>query len=105
MAEKSEFLYVLRPTRLAMLTDGPTREESAILERHVEYLQGLAERGTALLFGRTQKADEKTMGLVILIADSPNEALEAMESDPAVADGVMRAELFPFKTAGGALAP
>ena len=99
-----EFLYVLRPTRLGMLVDGPTAEESAALGRHVEYLQALTENGTALLYGRTQTADERTLGLVIIRAGSAEEAGERMAADPAVAEGVMNAELFPYRIAGGALA-
>ena len=103
MVERSQYLYVLRPVRLAMLTAGPTPEEAVTLERHSAYLQALAESGTALLFGRTQTADAKTIGLVILAAESPGEAQRLMEEDPAVAEGVMRAELFPYRIAGGAL--
>ncbi len=95
---------MLKPTRLAMLVEGPTVEESAILDRHVEYLEDLARGGRALLFGRTQTASERTVGLVILAADSSGEARRLMENDPVVAEGVMRAELFPYRIAGGSLA-
>ncbi len=86
-----------------MLLDGPTQEESATLGRHVAYLEALAESGVALLYGRTQNADERTMGLVLLRAPATETAQELMAGDPAIAEGVMSGELFPYRIAGGAL--
>ena len=44
----SEFIYVLRPTRLAMLTDGPTPQEAATIEEHARHLERSLEEGVAL---------------------------------------------------------
>jgi len=82
-----------------MLTEGPTEHEAAILDEHFEYLQKLVAQGTVLTAGRTQNADERTFGIVIFAADSEAEAAELMRNDPAVSSGVMRAELFPYRTA------
>ncbi len=62
-----EFLYVLRATRLEMLTRGPTPEEAAIAETHFRYLQELTAKGTMILVGRTLNDDADTMGLAILL--------------------------------------
>lgn len=99
MSEITQYVYTIRPTRLEMLTTGPTPEEEEILSRHFAYLQDLAQRGVVVLAGRTQTADDTTFGIVILNADTQEEARQHMQSDPAVEGGVMHAELFPFRVA------
>lgn len=100
----TQYLYRLRPARPEMLTAGPTPDESRILADHVAYLAHAGERGDALLFGRTQTADEHTFGVVILAMPDEAAARAFMENDPAVKHGVMTAQLFPFKIAGGSWA-
>ena len=46
--------------------------------------------------GRTTMLDAKTFGLVIFEASSGEEAKRIMESDRAVTDGIMTAEVFPY---------
>ncbi len=99
MPERDQYLYQLRATRLEML-EQPTPEEMAVLERHSAYLHGLLAAGTVVLFGRTQITDERCFGLVIFEAASEDEARGVVEGDPAVQDGVMTAELFPYRIAG-----
>jgi uncharacterized protein len=99
MAEVRQFLYTVRPTRLQMLTEGPTTDEASAVKRHLEYLQGLAEAGVVLLAGRTQTADERTFGLVVFRAESEEAARRIVDGDPAVAHGVMKAELYPYRVA------
>ena len=94
-----EFIYILKPTRLAMLTDSPTDEESSVLSRHAAYVEGLARRGVVELAGRTRTADESTFGLVIFRAESEKAARHIMLEDPAVRHGVMTATLFPYRIA------
>jgi uncharacterized protein YciI len=97
-----EFLCRIQPTRPAMLTEGPTPEEAEAVAAHLAYLQRLAATGVALLFGRTQTTDRSTFGIVIFRADTPDEARRIAADDPVVRACVMRAELFPFRVAGGA---
>jgi uncharacterized protein YciI len=97
--ETSEFLYLLRPRRLDMLTQGMTAKESRIVQEHVDYLEKLATQSVVLLAGRTQTADKETFGLVILTAESEGTAREIMNNDPAVREQVMTAQLFPYKIA------
>jgi uncharacterized protein YciI len=94
-----EYLYRIEPTRPKMLTEGPTAEESAVVGRHFQYLKDLSERGIVRLAGRTTEAGARTFGIVILEAASEAEAATVMREDPAVKHGVMRAELFAFRTA------
>jgi uncharacterized protein YciI len=82
-----------------MLTQGPTPAEAALVAQHLAYLQNLAEQGIVVLAGRTQKADEWAFGIVIFRAVSEEAARAVMNNDPAVQNGVMRAELFPYRIA------
>jgi uncharacterized protein YciI len=95
-----QFLYKITPTRLGMVEVGPTDQEAGIVKEHFRYLTSLTEKGTVLVFGRTQNADAKAFGIAILRAESEGEARSIMENDPAVKRGVMRAELYPYKVAG-----
>lgn len=95
----AEFIYVVRPTRIEMLSDGPTAEEAKVLEAHTSYLAGLASLGVVELAGRTQTADPNAFGIVIFKAENEEAAREVMASDPAVAENVMQGELFPYRVA------
>jgi uncharacterized protein YciI len=94
-----QFLYRIQPTRLEMLTHGPTEREAQILAEHFAYLSKLTEEGTVLMAGRTINADEHTFGIAVLVAATTPEASAIMSNDPAVKHGVMRAELFPYRVA------
>lgn len=94
-----QWLYRLRPTRPDMLAAGPTEDEQRIVGAHFERLQALAADGVVQLAGRTLTDDETTFGVVILTAPDEATARLLMASDPAVAGGVMSAELFPFRIA------
>jgi uncharacterized protein YciI len=84
-----QFLYVIRPARLAMLTEGSTDQEAAIIADHFEYLRMLTERNVVILAGRTLTSDETSFGIVILRA----------QNDPAVKERVMHAVLYPYRVA------
>ena len=94
-----QFLYRIQPKRLEMLTEGPSPDEASVLSQHTAYLSELTEQGVVLLAGRTQNTDDSSFGIVILQAESFNSAKAIMESDPAVRDGVMHSELYPYKIA------
>ena len=99
--DKSEFLYLVRPTRPAMLTDGMTAAEESTLAAHFAYLRQLADQGIVRLAGRTQETGAQTFGIVVLRADTVDDAQRLVDADPAVAHRVMTAELFPFRIAIG----
>ena len=82
-----------------MLSVGPTERESSALAGHFSYLEQLAKEGKVHLAGRTLNPDERCFGVVIFYADSERTAFELMKNDPAVREGVMTAELFPFRIA------
>jgi len=95
----SQYLYRLKPVRIAMLTQGLTEQEAAAVADHFAYLERLTAQGRVLMAGRTQTADEHTFGIVVFVADSDEAAHDLMQGDPALSRGVMTAELFPFRIA------
>jgi uncharacterized protein YciI len=95
----AEFLYKIQPVRLGMLTEGPTAEEQRIVSEHFEYLKGLTGAGVVLLAWRTLNTDSTSFGIVIFTAASEDEARRIMNDDPAVRQGVMKADLFPYRIA------
>jgi uncharacterized protein YciI len=66
---------------------------------HFRYIQELVETGVVLLAGRTLNNDDKAFGIVIITAASESDAIGIMRNDPAVAKGVMDAEIFPYRIA------
>ena len=94
-----QFLYRLHPVRPEMLSGEMTEREESIIDRHFNYLKKLVAAGVVFMAGRTLTNDERTFGLVIFAAASESEARAVMLEDPAVKDGVMKAELFPYKVA------
>jgi uncharacterized protein YciI len=95
----TQFLYRIRPTRPEMLSEGPTPQESEVVEAHFVYLKDLAARGVVHLAGRTLTTDENSFGIVIFRAENEDAARTIMNRDPAVQNGVMRSELFPYRIA------
>ena len=62
-------------------------------------LKQLKEKGKLILAGRTIRDDLSDFGIVILITETEDEAQKLMEGDPAVSQGIMIAELFPYRVA------
>jgi uncharacterized protein YciI len=97
--EKKEFIYAFDPIRPELVTDPNawTEEDERIFDAHFAYLKQATEEGIVLLAGRAQ--DGVGPAIVILEADSKEEARRFMENDPFVAGGLMRASLHPFRAA------
>ncbi len=91
----SHYLIMYRPPR-EDFAENATPEESAIIERHFEYLQKQEADGRLILAGRTEDA---RFGIAVIEANSENEAKEIMADDPPVKEGVFTGELLPFRLA------
>lgn len=96
----AEYIYMLKVTRPEMLTEGPTIDEEQALDRHFRYLQEQLTAGRVILFGRTQTTHDATFGLVIFEASDDDAAEAFMQADPALAEGCMSAEVYPYLIAG-----
>ena len=79
-----------------MLVEGPTDQEVAIIGEHFSYLERLVAKGVVFMAGRTLNTDDSSFGIVVFVASSELEALALMNGDPAVKQGLVKAELFPF---------
>ena len=73
--------------------------DHAAAGRHFAYLQTAAERGQVMLAGRTTEPLDRTFGLVVFEAAGETAARVFMAADPAVAEGIMTAELHPYRVA------
>lgn len=94
-----QYLIKQVPTRIEMLTEGPTQRETEKIALHFDYLKNLSEKGIVLMAGRTTQDDESTMGVVVFQAENDTEAQSIMNQDPAISSNVMKAELFPYRVA------
>ena len=99
MADIPQFIYRIVPVRPEMLVAGPTEHEMQVMTVHFAHLQKLAADGVVLMAGRTVDTGADTWGIVVFRAASPAEAEAVMRSDPAIAQGLMRCELFPYRVA------
>lgn len=97
--EKKQFIYVLKLIPYLLDENNWTEREEKIVNKHFVELQELLREGKLVLAGRTLNMDEKTFGIVILEVDSEEEARTIMKNDPAVAEEIMTAELFPYRVA------
>ncbi len=93
------YIYRVKLNRPELLVDGPTEEETLILQNHAAHLERLASESTVLLAGRTQTNSPDDYGIVILRAKSEMHAIEIMNTDPAVKHQVMQAKLQPYRIA------
>lgn len=89
----SHYIYVNRVVRPAMVTD-PTPDEQRIMADHFDYLKAKLNEGQLVLAGPCLDA---SFGVVIFSAHDDDAARRFMEADPAIAQGVMTADLRPFK--------
>lgn len=96
----AEFIYFLKPVRLDMLTGyGLTADEGRLLSEHFSYLQGLLAEGALKLAGRMLTTGSEAVGIAVFEAVDEAAARAVMDADPAVAGGVMTAEVHPFRIA------
>jgi len=97
---KTQFLYVFtlgeRPD-LARAPGAWTEADGLIADQHFAHLEKGAADGIVLLAGRSQ--DWLGPAIVILEADSGEQARSFMEEDPFVSSGLFGADLHPFRIA------
>ena len=98
-AKPKQFIYVLRLVPRLHADSAWTKEDNAALEHHFARFQQAAKSGQLILAGRTSEPGDKTFGIAIFEAPDEEAARKFMEEDPAVAGGLMTAELHPFAVA------
>jgi uncharacterized protein YciI len=97
--EKKQFIYVLKLIPTLLNESNWTEKQEEIVSIHFNVLEKLHKDGKLILAGRTLNMDERTFGMVILEVESEKEAQTIMKNDPAVVEGIMTAELFPYRVA------
>lgn len=91
-------IYILKLISRLVPDENWTEKDNEIVQRHFYKLQDLQKEGKLILAGRTTQGGEGQFGVVILNADE-EEARQLMNEDPAVKEGIMTAELFPYRVA------
>lgn len=93
------YLYRIQPVRPAMLSEGPTEEETRITAEHFAYLQEQMRAGTLILAGRTLTVDYSAFGIAIFNARDDKHMNQLTANDPGVAQKLFRAEWYPYRIA------
>jgi uncharacterized protein YciI len=86
------YIYLIRPR--AGFIDSMSAEEADTMDRHLAYLRGLQGEKRLVLAGPCL---DGAFGVVLLRAQSDDDARALMANDPAVCSGIMQAELHRFK--------
>lgn len=94
-----QFIYVLKLIPRLLKESNWTDADNEIVGSHFAHLQSLLAEGRLILAGKTEGLDEKTFGIVIFEAYDLESAQKQMMHDPAVQEGIMDAELYPYTIA------
>ncbi|MGV3466536.1 MAG: YciI family protein [Heyndrickxia sp.] len=97
--ERKQFIYTLKLIPPLLDPNNWTDRENQIVDNHFSRLSKLLKDDKLILAGRTQTMDENTFGIVILQVETEEEAIQLMNHDPTVKEGIMTAELYPYKVA------
>jgi len=90
----AEWIYFIHPPREDFGTT-MTEEEQAVWATHFERLQRLTAEGVMILVGPT--LGRINTGIAVFEAPDEETARRIMEEDPAIASGIARGELRPFR--------
>ncbi len=88
-----EFAYLVRPAFDRHFIDNASDQQRDIIGEHSDWLEARYAEGRVRFAGRCY---DGPFGLVVLDADSEEEARTLMATDPSVRSGVQSAELYPF---------
>jgi uncharacterized protein YciI len=89
-----EWIYFIHPPR-DNFAETMSSTEREVWSTHFERLQRLLSEGTLILAGPT--LGPINTGIAIVNAPDENAARQLMEQDPAIASGIARGELRPFR--------
>ncbi|CAN5457957.1 hypothetical protein BH10BAC5_BH10BAC5_10180 [soil metagenome] len=76
------------------VSENMSEETSQIMSRHFNYLKELQKNQKLILAGPCL---DRAFGIEIFEAENEEEAEMIMKNDPSVSEGVMEAELHPFR--------
>ncbi len=95
---KDLFIYHLKLTPKYNIPENWTDETFKVIEEHAKFIDALGRMGILVFAGRTklEPGDENLFGLAVIQAPSLEKAKEIMAGDPAVAQHIQTASIFPF---------
>jgi len=88
MTENKHYYVIIKPYRQDFLTN-PKENEDKIMEAHFYYLKSLLNQKKLFLAGPTLIAEDP-LGLIILEANTEEEAKKLIENDPSVKAGIQK---------------
>lgn len=94
-----QYIYRLQLKPTYLNQQNWTKKEEDIVGRHFRRLKQLTEERTVILAGRTLNEEESQFGIVIIEVENEEEAQRLMKTDPAIEEGLMSGELFPYHVA------
>ncbi|NMH67504.1 hypothetical protein HF072_01625 [Bacillus sp. RO3] len=94
-----EFIYVLKLIPRLHKEENWTAADEDIVQGHFQRLKEFKEIGVVILAGRTLNEEEHAFGIVVFEAEDKEKAEAFMQEDPAVKEGIMTGELFPYRVA------
>lgn len=103
--EQGDTTYVMQKYFMVFLKSGPERSQSKeeateLQEKHLAYLQKMAEEGKTSITG-PMGSDGEIRGIVIYNTATAEEARSLAEGDPAVQAGRLTVEVHPWWAAKG----
>jgi uncharacterized protein len=93
----ARWVYRIVPTRPEIL-DGATDDEAEAVAEHLDYQAALKSAGILIMAGPTDVA-AGLWGVTLFEAPDEATAYAVMQTDPAVARGVVDATLYPYAVA------
>lgn len=94
-----QFLYKLTLIERLQKDEDWTDEDEAVVATHFQHLKKWTEEGKVVMAGRTTNEGASAFGIVIFHAENDEEAEVMMKKDPAIEQGIMTGELYPFHLA------
>jgi len=94
-----QYIYILHLHPQFRKAENWTDATNRIVGEHFNYLKNLNEKGIAVLVGKSDYDIDSTnnFGMCIFQAENLDAAKELMNNDPCIDNGVMYAELHPFR--------
>lgn len=92
------FIYIYKLTEKYQDPEAWTTETEKIIEDHAQFLNDLGKEGVVIQAGRTlySPGNELLFGIIIVKAESLEEAKKLLDTDPSILRGVQEATVHPF---------
>jgi uncharacterized protein YciI len=93
-----QFLLRLEPVRKDFTLQNLTQDERRIVGEHLAFLKRLQTEGKLVVAGQAFDPNRGFWGILVVNTADTGTAAEVMNSDPVVAQKMLRGEVIPFRT-------